>query len=205
MLPRRHFLQLGLTTVAAIPVLGGLIRPARAGTQAAPVAVTPLHLVAYDQQIPESVAFARAAAAQGARTVGFAGGDATAIWYEELDLQWRERPVAIAGLTRHGPLFVFEQMAQARGLRVIARAAHSYQADGRCEHVVAASPEDATAWVSALEGNFDQTWPTVMAGLVTSCNARYAAPTRARVTTPAHGGTHDEQLYSWVIAPVSRA
>jgi hypothetical protein len=189
-------------------VLGGLIRPARAGAKhdaAAAKAALPLHVVIYDEQIPESVAFAQAAAARGARTVGFAHGDATGIWYNDVDLAWRERPVAIAGLTRHGPLFIFEQMGRERGLRVVARAEHNTGADGRCQHVVAGTHGEATSWVQSLAQGGGAAWPTVMGALVTGCAPEAGAGTRARVTTAAAGALHEESLYTWVIAPASRA
>jgi hypothetical protein len=208
MLPRRHFLHAGLAALAALPVIGGLVRPARAGTRAGAshaAAALPLHLVIFDEQIPASVAFAQAAAARGARTAGFHDGDATPIWYQDIDLAWRERPVAIAGLTRHGPLFIFEQMAHTRGLRVVARAEHMARAAGRCEHVVASAPTEATAWVQALANPQGESWPTIMGGLVTRCAAQAGQGTRARVTTAAAGPAHDESLFTWVIAPASRA
>jgi hypothetical protein len=186
-------------------VIGGLIKPARAGAKVAAAtaaAPLPLHVVMYDEQIPESVAFAQAAAARGARTVGFAQGDATGIWYHDVDLAWRGRPVAIAGLTRHGPLFIFEQMGRERGLRVVARAEHSTLADGRCEHVVAGTHSEASAWVQALAGQGGQQWPAAMGALVTGCSREAGAGTRARVTTAAAGAAHEDSLYTWVIAPV---
>lgn len=209
MLPRRHFLQVGLTALAAVPVIGGLVRPSRADAAEPPAgrgsAALPLHLVIYDEQLPESLSFAQAAAARGARTRSFAKGDATPIWYDEIDLAWRERPVAIAGLTRHGPLFIFEQMAQVRGLRMVARAEHRTRSDGRCEHVVASASAEATAWVRALAGSAGQPWPEVMGGLVTGCTAKAGPGTRARVTTVAAGAAQEEALFTWVIAPVPSA
>jgi hypothetical protein len=208
MLPRRHFLQVGLTAIAAIPVLGGLVRPARAGGSATAdraAAALPLHVVIFDEQIPQSVAFAQAAAARGARIAGFRGGDATPIWYHDIDLAWRERPVAIAGLTRHGPMFVFEQMAVTRGLRVVARAEHRARAEGRCEHTVATAPAEASAWVQALAGQGNESWASTVGHLVTGCAAQAGPGTRARVSTPAAGFDHAEPLFTWVIAPVSRA
>jgi hypothetical protein len=205
MFPRRQFLQVGLAALAAIPVIGGLVKPARAGAKAGAAtasAALPLHLVIHDEQIPESVAFAQAAAAHGARIAGFAHGDATGIWYDDIDLAWRKQPVAIAGLTRHGPLFIFEQMARERGLRVVVRAEHSTRADGRCEHVVAGTHGEASAWVQALAGQRGQQWPAAMGALVTACSREAGVGTRARVTTAAAGTAHEDSLYTWVIAPV---
>jgi hypothetical protein len=207
MFPRRQFLQVGLTALAAIPGLGGFAKQARAGAKAdaGAAAALPLHVVIYDEQIPESVAFARAAAARGARTLGFANGDATGIWYHDVDLAWRGQSVAIAGLTRHGPLFIFEQMGRERGLRVVARAEHATGADGRCEHVVAGTHGEASAWVRSLAGQGGQQWPATMGALVTACSRAAGAGTRARVTTAAAGAAHEDPLFTWVIAPVSRA
>jgi hypothetical protein len=116
---RRRFLQAGLAAPLLPRSLVGLVRDAE------PVAASPLDRVAlyrvvYDERFAASVDYARAAAARRVPTVRIAG-DVTDFWFHDLSLRWREAPVAIAGLTAHGPLFCLERFAWDHGLRVVSR------------------------------------------------------------------------------------
>ena len=70
-------------------------------------------------------------------------GDITDFWYRDLSLLWRERPVAIAGATTHGPLFCLERWAWDHGLRVTYRGALTG----------APGDEALTAWIIAPPGS----------------------------------------------------
>jgi hypothetical protein len=83
-----------------------------------------VHKVIFDAELPEGRSFAREAMSLGLPALPFAGGDATDLWYHQIDPLWRRQPLAIAGLTRFGPLFVLERLAWDRGLRVLYRADH---------------------------------------------------------------------------------
>ena len=76
--------------------------------------------VIYDRRFPASVAFGDIWKARGA-AVHAIRGDITGLWFHDLDLQWKKQPLAIAGLTAHGPLFCLERLAWDQGMRVIAR------------------------------------------------------------------------------------
>jgi hypothetical protein len=88
-----------------------------------------VHKAIFDADLPESRVFAREAAQIGLPALPFAGGDATDLWYHELDPLWRRQPLAIAGLTRFGPLFVLERLAWDRGMRVLYRADQEHSPD----------------------------------------------------------------------------
>ena len=126
-------------------------------------------------------------------------GDITDFWYNELDLAWRSQPQAIAGFTRHGPLFVLERFAWDRGLKVAFRAEHKAAA-GAIEHRLE-GPAVSVTGASALAAAGNE-WSSLMAGVVTQCAAGCADVveqtliTRTEVRLPG-----DEPFYSWVIAP----
>ena len=91
----------------------------------------PLYKVVYDVRFPQSVSFAQRAQQLGVATHAIEG-DMTSFWYDDLYHRWRQDPVAIAGLTAHGPMFCFEQLAMDQRMRVVFRAAASNRCGGLC-------------------------------------------------------------------------
>lgn len=162
---RRHFLQIGITATAW-PLVARATHAAGAGARPA----TALLGVVYDTRFAESVAFARRSAALGFRTYAI-DGDMTRLWYDEVYHRWRQRPTALAGLTAHGPLFCFAELARDVRMRVVFRAEHRAEADG-------AAMADVVA--DCLSGRIE-----------------IASATRVSVTSPSGA----EPLYTWVIAP----
>ena len=90
---------------------------------------TPLLGVVYDTRFAESVAFARRSAALGVQ-VHAINGDMTRLWFDVIYHRWQQQPTALAGLTAHGPMFCFAELARDVGMRVVFRAEHPL-ADGR--------------------------------------------------------------------------
>jgi len=133
---RREFLQAGLA-ISALPLLqsafGCSVAPApresRPKATAEALVALGVHKVIFDAELPESSTFAREAVRLGLPALPFAGGDATDLWYHEIDPLWRRQPLAIAGLTRFGPLFVLERLAWDRGMRVLYRAEQERSGD----------------------------------------------------------------------------
>ena len=80
--------------------------------------------VIFDDRFAETRVFGEEAERLGGSVRSFAG-DITDLWYQELDLRWRSEPTAIAGMTRHGPLFCLERLAWNAGMRVVYRATHA--------------------------------------------------------------------------------
>jgi hypothetical protein len=137
MTSRRQFLQIGITATAW-PIVAGATHAAGV----APQQNAPLLDVVYDTRFGASRVFAERSAALGLRVHAIAG-DMTHLWYDELYHRWQQRPTALAGLTAHGPLFCFAELARDVGMRVVFRAEHAITADP--------STSDATlyAWLIA--------------------------------------------------------
>jgi hypothetical protein len=195
---RREFLQIGLAATA-LPVAGGLFSPSAEAAVATTAPAIPLYKILFDAEFAQGRQFGDAAARLGVAVHAMAGGDVTDFWYHDLDLAWRETPRAIAGFTRHGPLFVLERFGWDRGMRVVLRAEHR-PAGGFIEHVLT-GPSASLARAAALVPAGDE-WMSVMAGVVTQCAAGCSAPTTQTVVTrTTQGLPGNEPFYSWVIAP----
>lgn len=124
MASRREFLQVGLAA--------SLLPAAASTVQAGPEIFgppLPFYKVIFDERFPSSVAFGSEWKARGAM-VHPIRGDITDLWFHDLDLQWKKRPVPIAGLTAHGPLFCLERLAWDHGMRVVSRVEQSETYDG---------------------------------------------------------------------------
>ena len=113
---RRDFLR----TTAAVSALGiPTLMPRRADAISARAPAVQLHLAIFDGRYAEGHVYGQAVAEQGVSARSLDAGDVTSL-YRELDLLWRERPVAVAGLTQWGPLFVLERLASERGVALAA-------------------------------------------------------------------------------------
>lgn len=109
---RRTFLKNGLGACAA----GVLVAP----ISGQPAAV-PVYKAVFDERFEEARAFAAGATERGIRTAAIRG-DVTKLFFEDLDLQWRQGPVVLAGYTTSAPLFCLDLLARDRGMRAIHRA-----------------------------------------------------------------------------------
>lgn len=116
---RREFM---VAAGAAAGATAGLGAPVEAAAAAA-VQRPSFHMIVADTRFAESRAFAAEAARAGNR-VAWITGDITDLWYDELDLLWREKKVAIAGLTGYAAFFCLERLAWDRGLRVAFKEEH---------------------------------------------------------------------------------
>lgn len=125
---RRQFLLSGLAASAATAAALSIL-PAGAKTAQTPAAIATvarslnLERFVFDNRFAESVEAARIAAARGIE-VAETAGDLTSLWYHDLDLRWRRAPMALAGMTTRGNLFVLETLAADRGMRVLSRREH---------------------------------------------------------------------------------
>lgn len=169
---RRDFLQIGLAA-SAWPLAS---RAALGAGMPVDAGAAPLYKVVYDSRFEASVAFARRAAALGVPTRAIEG-DMTRFWYDDLYHRWREGPVAIAGLTAHGPLFCFEQLARDQRMRVVLRAELA-AGDGRNGERM------AELVINGPAGGDEMLLPTGLIG-------GFAGPGSG------------ESLYSWLIAPAA--
>jgi hypothetical protein len=195
---RREFIQAGIAVTAAASVTGA---PASAGT---PATAPPhrIHKVVYDRRFAEPVRFARAAESLGLKAHAITG-DMTALWYEELHGLWRQEPVAIAGMTCHGPMFCLEMLARDHGMRLAYQAEHQI-GGAEVRHTVSGAIASLKRSSGLIEAG--AAWPEMMAALVAETPVEPALGGRVGVITrtPA-GGAADEPLFTWVIAPASQA
>src|SRR5690606_18090717 len=106
MASRRHFMQSGLALSAF-----GLFR---GSAWASPVRPAPdrhrFERLVFDGRFPEAAAAARAVAPFAKVSIAVEA-DLTTLWYDDLDLAWRRRPMTLAGVTTGHGLFVLETLA----------------------------------------------------------------------------------------------
>jgi len=202
MASRREFLQMGVAALALpISARAGLKSPALA-TTGAEYARVPLYKVVYDERHASSRAFASEVKELGVAVHGIRG-DITGLWFNDLDARWKKDPVAIAGLTEHGPLFCLERLAWDHGMRVIYRADHTYH-DGYMEHELSGSERMLREAVELSSSGPE--WSARVASLLTRCPASRTQASQLTVVTPTAKRAGDpDHLVSWVIAPVDGA
>jgi hypothetical protein len=152
---RREMLQSGIAATA-LPVVGGtgwLPAPQRGHVRVQPL---PLYKVIIDQRVGEARAFGREMLKQGLAVQPF-DGDMTNLWYDDLYPRWRRNPVAIAGLTAHGPLFCLERLAWDFRMRVVLRADHRRAAKGSFARALTGqvSLQDAAAGAVLTDAEHD--------------------------------------------------
>ncbi len=129
-------------------------------------------------------------------------GDMTQFWYDDVYHRWKQGAAALAGLTAHGPMFCFEQLAMAQRMRVVFRAEHRAAAAGRMDHDFF-GPAGMLGDARRVIGRSD--WAACMADLVTQCpgGRTEIASAAGRAAPNAAVGIHGEPLYSWMIAPAA--
>jgi hypothetical protein len=195
MATRRHFLQIGITATAW-PLMARAADASWWGPDQ-----TPLLGVVFDTRFAESVAFCRRSAAIGLRTHAIAG-DMTRLWYDEIYHHWQHGPTALAGLTAHGAMFCFAELARDVGMRVVFRAEHRPTSDGTLAHALTSPAPMLPPALSAC-GAPDGPW-AAMADVVAHCpRGRIEMASATQVSGTAPPGV--EPLYTWVIAPVAKA
>lgn len=144
---RREFLQTGVSVSTLSFAINGLVSDA-AHARSADNKVA-LHKAIFDDRYAEGRAFAQTISGLGVPAEALRDGDVTH-FYEELDLLWRERPAAIAGLTQFGPMFVLERLGLERGLRVARRVEHEVRSSGPLEHTMTGAPESVIHYYRPL-------------------------------------------------------
>ena len=125
---RREILQGGIAATTLSIVGGAGWTPSSVSGDARPQSL-PVYKVIFDQRVAEAREFGREMLQLGL-AVQPIDGDMTNLWYDDLYPRWRQSPVAIAGLTAHGPLFCLERLAWDFGMRVVLRTDHQRAAKG---------------------------------------------------------------------------
>jgi len=123
--------------------------------------------------------------------------DLMTLWYDELDLAWREKPMALAGVTLEDAFFVLETFALDRGMHVVYRGEHGLVENGRIKHRVA-GPAPLVERLSPLPA----AWEGALANALTECPLGSPPTARAELETDGAAlSLRDAPLYSWIIAP----
>ncbi|MGC3980387.1 MAG: hypothetical protein QM808_03920 [Steroidobacteraceae bacterium] len=199
MATRRAFLQ-AMAMLSAAAEAVSLDQQVSVNLPAKQVPAIPLHTVIVDTRFEASIAFGAESQRLGT-SVNVTRGDVTRLWYQELQPLWQQSPVAIAGLTAHGPLFCLERWAWDHGMRVVFRADHLHKSNGVIEHSLSCAEAQ-----SLLLGDFNRAGPAYP---IAAARAAHQCPRGAYQVLSPEGvvcSVQDrEPLISWVIAPIERA
>jgi hypothetical protein len=71
----------------------------------------------FDERFEDACVFATHATARDIRTVAIRG-DITSLYFDDLDLRWKQGPVWLTGLTTPASLFCLDLLARDRGMRL---------------------------------------------------------------------------------------
>ena len=197
---RREFLQIGVSA-SAWPLVARTIQAT--GLEPGPGQV-PVSLAVYDTRFPQSVAFGQRCAALGLRTCAI-DADMTRLWYDEIYYRWKEGPQAIAGLTAHGPMFCFAELARDVRMRLVFRAEHQFGSDVGSDGILAHDVHGPQSMVAEAIGACERRdgLGAAMAGVVTRCPLGRTEITSARAGAERRP-TDEDALYTWMIAPAVR-
>jgi len=105
---RRIFLKSGLGACAA----GAIIGPV-----SSQVPAVAYHKAIFDERFEAPCAFAEGAKQRRIPTVSIRG-DITSLFFQDLDLRWKQGPVQLAGFTTPASLFCLDLLARDRGMRL---------------------------------------------------------------------------------------
>ncbi len=151
-------------------------------------------LIVADTRIAASREFA--AESNGER-VAWIEGDITNLWYEQLDAQWRNKKIAVAGLTEYGPFFCLERLAMDRRMRVAFKGSHRHEGSQLLHDIRGPKYVVREQAINALS---DQHWPAHAARMAMA--SRTAGPTASQHYR--HSSSASERwplLVSWMIVP----
>lgn len=192
---RRQFIQSGLA-LSAMSVPAASVLAAGALTPA-----LRLERFVLDARFVQAASAAGGAASRGASIAAFSGGDLTALWYHDLDLRWKRRPMALAGVTGNDALFVLETLAADRGMRVVYRGEHAVQRTGRVTHALR-GPAHLLAEAEAAPRTDGFFWPA-LGTVLTRCPLGKPAVGELEFATRPEDSTASTTFCSWIIAPRS--
>jgi hypothetical protein len=172
---RRTVLKLGVAA-STLPLATAAIQPVFAGATGHAENLE-LYKILFDKTSNRGREFGCLSQRLGAQVEAIEG-DVTDIWYNDLYFRWKEGQAAIAGLTTETTLFCLQQLARDVKMHVVYRAEHSRSDDpgviADAAHLIVNYP--LRGLVRRMPT--DSVWP-----------GRY--------------GQDDEQLVSWIIAPLT--
>jgi hypothetical protein len=190
-------------SISALPLMGGAFVSRTDGFTG-----SGLRDVLVDERHAASRAFGRTADARGLN-VQASRGDWSRLWLTRLEREWRAEPAPIAGVTHHGPLFTFEQLARPRGMRPVFVAELRRYGNGAATLQVR-GPAAAVTRAEQTVGLDDDTWGASMGEILAGISANSWRPSlvRAEVTSNIDAplsAEHADPIYAWLIAPAARA
>lgn len=190
MVNRRNVLKIGTAAVAGalvkIPVSGGNL-------SAEPIA---FQRAIFDQRFAECRGFAAELHRAGV-FISAIRGDVAKLWYGDLRVRLSENRLPIAGLTDRAALFCLEELARDVGMRVVFRADHIVDQDGRAQHT-AVGPASLVAVARDLppEAGFGR----AMAELFNRFDAGEPGDSAAQKLTGPFSPDNKTSLVAWLIA-----
>ncbi len=196
MIDRRKLLQSGVA-VSAAAVSPSVLMAGADGI--APSALRPARFIV-DTRFRESIVTGRAASIAGLNVVEVSG-DMSRLWYDDLDLAWRQSPMVLAGVTGPDGLFVLETLASDRGMRVVFRGNHDRLSNGSERHVMQGAPDALRSCLASFD-RASPPWGEPMCAVLSGLPAGRQSVSRIRLRTPAMPVVRENAtLVSWLIAP----
>ena len=197
MVNRRRVLKIGAATVA-----GALVKvPASDRNLSLTRAHPAFHRAVFDERFAECRGFA--AQLQSANVFTSAiRGDVAKLWYDDLRVHLRENRLPVAGLTDRAALFCLEELARDVSMRVIFRADHIIDRNGRTQHT-AVGPASLVAVARHLppEAGFGRTIAVLFSQFnISPLNASGPGDTAAYKRAGPFSPVNKTALVSWLIA-----
>lgn len=195
MLGRRAFVQAGLT----LPLTAyAAVLPGESHAATAEADTLALDRFVFDARFAEASDVARAIEPLGVPGAPFAG-DLMELWYDELDPELKQGPLALGGITTQEGLFVLETLALDHRMRVVYHGEHGVVDNGRCRHAL----KGPTAVLETLTGLAENAgWAEPLAQAMTRCPLGAPETGEVELTTRVAGiSLRDVPLHSWIIAP----
>ena len=193
MLKRREFLKTSafVATAASTGILNAQAQPT-----SAPARIQQIHFVLVDEELEDSVAFARELTARGAHAFSVQD-DIGRLWFGELGAAFKPGH-AIAGLTSHSELLVSAEFARHVGARIRFEGSHDCRGGDTLVHSLRLGSEDEP--VNALLASADAAWPRALAAHMPTLSRCTVLRDESCVTTTLRTATHPGSLFSWIIA-----
>jgi hypothetical protein len=190
MLRRREFLK--HSVIVATAASSGILT-ANASTDR----TTRVDFVVFDEELEDSLAFARELAARGARELAVQQ-DIGRLWFGELGQAFASGTV-IAGLTSHSELLVCAAFAREHGAHIRYEGSHDCRGGDVLTHSLRVAMDAKSLGADLALADTD--WPRVLAHR-TSELAECAGPLREDRcrTSTRRTASHPGSLFSWVIA-----
>lgn len=191
MLRRREFLKQSVVvaTVASTGILNANATAARANMR--------IDFAVYDEELEDSIAFARELGSRGAQLFPIQQ-DIGQLWFGALGRAFTAGKI-IAGMTSHSELLVCEAFGRERGAKLRYEGSHDCRGADVLTHSLRLARDETP--FSTLLAAADAQWPRALAAHLPELTIRDGALHEDRCRTTTHRTpTHPGSLFSWLIA-----